>query len=66
MTIKDQIRAIQEDQYSGFRGRIFAQLKPLHDKLNCLLGDKKYLQYLINAKENNPRPVYKIPAEFYS
>lgn len=65
MNQQELIDEIVESQYSGFRGRIFASMKPMHDNIRQQFGDMAYLDFLEKSVKENPKPVYSVPDEFY-
>jgi hypothetical protein len=58
----EKINSIIEDQYNGYRGRVWGRLKVLHDELRGEIGDKAFLDFLEKAVKENPKPKY-IPIE---
>ncbi len=65
-TISNQIDNLISDQFNNYNGMVFANIKARHDIMRKEFGDLLFLDYLIKAKAENPKPVYKIPKEYWA
>ena len=66
MAIQDEISKIQSERYGNYKGTQFHHLKELHQEIRDSAGDERFLKFLQQLQEDNPRPVYSIPNEFYN
>lgn len=57
--IRDQINEIIERRYNGYRGDKWTPLKLVHTNLRREIGSKKFLQFLLECEEANPKPEFK-------
>ena len=56
-----QIEAILNERYNGFRGTIFHPLQ-LHLKaVREIHGDEEFLKLMQLLEKRNPKPLYKLP-----
>ena len=60
MTTQQKIDALIEEQFMGYRGRMYQGIKHVHDALRSTVGDGIFLLVLEDCKRKNPRPIYQI------
>lgn len=63
--IAHEIELIEQQRYNNYDGTAYFDLERLNKQMRKILGDVKYLQHLKMLEIENPRPVYKIPDEFF-
>lgn len=65
-SIEEQIDEIVKKRYNDYKDKAFRKLYTLHMDIKERYGSKYLLEILIKCEAENPKPVYKIPDEYFN
>lgn len=61
--VRQQIEDIIEIEFNGYRGSKYGPIKLVHNTLRSEIGNDSFLQFLKEATQKCPKPIYKSSIE---